>query len=68
MRAGALLTCGAGLLFLVSSLLRFNAGFSIPLGLPILFVIAWTTYHQQEEPGGGEDEAPEESEDPARGQ
>lgn len=53
-RTASFFTLGAGILFGLSALERFTGGFAIPLGLPVLFIIAWITYRQQPEPGEDE--------------
>ena len=55
LRTASFFTLGAGILFGLSALERFNGGFAIPLGLPALFFIAWITYRQQHEPDEDED-------------
>jgi hypothetical protein len=49
-RIASFFTIGAGILFGISAVERFFSGFAIPLGLPVLFAIAWITYRQQPEP------------------
>jgi len=61
-RTASFFTFGAGILFGISALERFPSGFAIPLGLPVLFIIAWITYRQQPEScdddgDGGDDTA-----------
>jgi len=64
-RIASFFTLGTGILFGISALERFTAGFAIPLGLPILFVTAWIMYRQQPEPDEGGDES-DNDEDPAQ--
>jgi hypothetical protein len=48
-RTASYLTFGAGILYLISAVERFMAGFAIPVGLPVLFLIAYLCYRQEPE-------------------
>jgi hypothetical protein len=61
-RQASFLTLGAGVFFGLSAIERFTAGFAIPLGLPLLFAIAWIMYHQQPEAGENNDTAADDNE------
>ena len=65
-RLASFFTLGAGILFGISALERFTAGFAIPLGLPIIFITAWIMYQQQLEPDEGDDSSDNDEECPAR--
>lgn len=49
-RTASLLTTGGGILYCFSALGRFNGGFSIPVGVPIILFIGWWLYNQKPEP------------------
>lgn len=54
-RTASLLTIGGGILYLLSALGRFNAGFSVPVGVPFILFIGWWLYHQKPEPEDDKD-------------
>lgn len=60
-RNASFLVFGAGLLFCLSALERFTAGFAIPLGIPLIFITGWITYRQQPEADDAEEDADDES-------
>ena len=64
-RLASFFTLGAGILFGISALERFMAGFAIPLGLPIIVITAWIMYRQPQAPEEGEDISDDDEESPA---
>jgi len=62
-RTASLLTFGAGIFYLISALDRFVTGFAIPLGLPVLFAIAYLSYRHLPEPGEDSGDGDEDDED-----
>jgi hypothetical protein len=49
-------TISGGIFLGLSALCRFNAGFAIPVGIPIILVIGWWMYQEQFETSEIEDE------------
>jgi len=43
-------TLGGGIFLGLSALCRFNAGFALPVGVPIILIIGWWMYQQTDEP------------------
>lgn len=54
-RTASILTLCSGVLFCFSALGRFMGGFSIPIGVPIIFLIGWWMYQQKSDPEDDED-------------
>ncbi|MDO9326237.1 MAG: hypothetical protein Q7T80_14900 [Methanoregula sp.] len=60
-KKASLFTIAAGILFGLSALCRFNGGFAIPIGVPIILVIGWWLH--QENNNEDEEEGETEPED-----
>lgn len=54
LRKASYFTLGGGTLLGLSAMFRFNGGFAIPIGVPIILIIGWWMY--QENPDDDEDE------------
>jgi len=52
--------CG-GILLGLSAICRFNAGFAIPIGVPIILIIGWWMYQETDEAEEMEDETDDET-------
>jgi hypothetical protein len=57
-KTSGLLTIGAGILFLLSSIMQYGplfhgpAGFVIPVGIPVILITGWWLYHPSNEISG----------------
>jgi hypothetical protein len=56
LKTASYFTIGGGIFLGLSALCRFNAGFAIPVGIPIILVIGWWMYREQDDPSEREDE------------
>ena len=52
-------TLSGGIFLALSALCRFNAGFAIPIGVPIILIIGWWMYQGMYEPDDGDNEPKE---------
>ena len=50
-------TLAGGIFLGLSALCRFNGGFAIPLGVPIILIIGWWMYKEADKPDETENEA-----------
>ncbi|WAC04187.1 MAG: hypothetical protein OS112_06855 [Methanoregula sp.] len=62
LRTASLFVIGGGIMYCFSALGRFTGGFSIPIGVPIIFITGWLLYHQK--PGPEDDEEMSDEENP----
>jgi len=46
-RTASCLLFAGGVLFLLSALCRFNGGFAIPVGVPVIFLLGWFMFREK---------------------
>jgi hypothetical protein len=59
LKRASLLTIGGGITVGLSALCRFNGGFAIPVGIPVILLIGWWIYQENSEDEVDEDDAME---------
>jgi hypothetical protein len=56
LKSASLLTIGGGITLGLSALCRFNGGFAIPIGVPVILLIGWWIYQENNEDEDDEDD------------
>ena len=57
-RTASYATTGGGIVLGLSALCRFQGGFAIPVGVPIIFIIGWWMYQEKHDDDGEDEEEP----------
>jgi len=66
-RTASYFTMSGGIFLGVSAICRFNAGFAIPVGVPIILIIGWSMYQETYDPDETDNETDDETDDDESG-